>query len=415
MAPGPDIGAFTSAGNRYGSLNQDYVEVWRPEAAGAAAPGGGAAAPLLIGAVLDGHGILGESAARTGGAAVVRELRRLVGLCGGGGGKGAGGKWEGANGAADAVGGGAHAGAAGGDGGAGRETGSSGAATAGPRSSGGGDSPAGGAAAPRPPLVGLPESELAALVDAAFRAAHASALALYDDPPRTCSYPDARTGAAAVYCLKPEAQGGLHVYTAPAGARTAAGFRPLECGATCTVALLQGRRLVVGNVGDSSAVLGSLDDEGGVTARLLTRQHCGLHPEEAARIEAGYAGRVRILPNDGYMSVSAPSLWAGYELGVTRALGHKHMESFGVLHSPSVAVVDLRPEDCCVVLASDGVWDVMEPREVVNRVMDSLSDGKGPAAAARQLVEDAIALAQGAPGGDADNTSAVVIALPLGG
>jgi hypothetical protein len=30
------------------------------------------------------------------------------------------------------------------------------------------------------------------------------------------------------------------------------------------------------------------------------------------------------------------------------------MESFGVLHQPSVMVVDLAPEDCCVVLASDG-------------------------------------------------------------
>jgi hypothetical protein len=43
----------------------------------------------------------------------------------------------------------------------------------------------------------------------------------------------------------------------------------------------------------------SLDAEGGVTARLLTRQHCGLHPDEAARISEGYAGRVRILPQDG--------------------------------------------------------------------------------------------------------------------
>jgi hypothetical protein len=57
----------------------------------------------------------------------------------------------------------------------------------------------------------------------------------------------------------------------------------------------------------------------------------------------------------------------------------------------------------------------MEPREVVNRVMDSLSCGRSAAQAARQLVEDALSLAEGAPGGDADNTSAVVISLPLCG
>jgi hypothetical protein len=196
--------------------------------------------------------------------------------------------------------------------------------------------------------------------------------------------------------------------------------------------------------------------------------------------------------------------------------GHKAMELYGVLHKPSVVCVDLRPEDCCVVLASDGappahallpsgpppveplrpppagvvggqatarerlatflashareasparparpcaasrsqtharvshacarthacaararpcarlsrsprlaarvafagVWDVMDPREVVNRAMDAISGGLGAAAAARQLVEDAVALAEGSPSGDADNTSAVVIALPLAG
>lgn len=57
----------------------------------------------------------------------------------------------------------------------------------------------------------------------------------------------------------------------------------------------------------------------------------------------------------------------------------------------------------------------MDPSEVVNRCMDALTDGKSAAEAARQLVEDAVALAVGSPSGDADNTSAVVIALPASG
>ncbi|KAI8462570.1 MAG: phosphatase 2C-like domain-containing protein [Monoraphidium minutum] len=393
---GLDIGSFTAAGNRYGTLNQDYVqtEVWWDGGAGAGGVPGRDA--VLIGAVLDGHGLLGESAARLGGAAVVREVRRLV---------------------ADAMG----AGAAGsGAAGAGPELHSAGtdppvAAPEGPAAAAAAAPAAATPAAPPPPLrplASMPEPELRSLFDAAFAKAHATALAIYDSPPSTACYPHARTGAPEVYCL--QTRGGLHLYGAPPGSRGGAPLRPLEFGATCTVALLQGRRLVVGNVGDSSAVLGSLDDEGGVTARLLTFQHCGLQPTEAARISEGYGGSVQIMPQDGYMAVSG-GMWAGYQLSVTRALGHKHMESFGVLHQPSVMCVDLRPEDCCVVLASDGVWDVMDPREVVNRAMDALSGGAGARAAARQLVEDAVSLAQGAPSGDADNTSAVVIALPLGG
>lgn len=63
------------------------------------------------------------------------------------------------------------------------------------------------------------------------------------------------------------------------------------------------------------------------------------------------------------------------------------------------------PASLVACLSPPGVWDVMDPREVVNRVMDTLSEGKGAACAARQLVEDAIALAEGSPSGDADNTS----------
>jgi serine/threonine protein phosphatase PrpC len=60
------------------------------------------------------------------------------------------------------------------------------------------------------------------------------------------------------------------------------------------------------------------------------------------------------------------------------------------------------------VIASDGVWDVMSPREVVHRVMEAVAEGKDAAAAAQQLVADAVALAEVSPDGDADNTSAVV-------
>ena len=60
------------------------------------------------------------------------------------------------------------------------------------------------------------------------------------------------------------------------------------------------------------------------------------------------------------------------------------------------------------VIASDGVWDVMTPREVVNRVMEAVSEGKDAAGAAEQLVADAVAMAEVSPDGDADNTSAVV-------
>lgn len=60
------------------------------------------------------------------------------------------------------------------------------------------------------------------------------------------------------------------------------------------------------------------------------------------------------------------------------------------------------------IVASDGVWDVMDPREAANHVMDVISAGGSAEEAARQLVQDTIMLAECSPGGDTDNTTALV-------
>ena len=43
---------------------------------------------------------------------------------------------------------------------------------------------------------------------------------------------------------------------------------------------------------------------------------------------------------------------------MTRALGHSMLSDFGVIWTPSVRLHRLAPNDCCLILASDGVWDV---------------------------------------------------------
>lgn len=61
------------------------------------------------------------------------------------------------------------------------------------------------------------------------------------------------------------------------------------------------------------------------------------------------------------------------------------------------------------ILASDGVWDVMDPREAANRVMDVISAGGTAEEAAQQLVHDTVMLSECSPGGDTDNTTALVL------
>jgi hypothetical protein len=53
----------------------------------------------------------------------------------------------------------------------------------------------------------------------------------------------------------------------------------------------------------------------------------------------------------------------------------------------------------------------MGGEEAASRVLDALGEGRSAAQAAEQLVKDSVALAQCSPGGEADNTTAVVIML----
>lgn len=59
---------------------------------------------------------------------------------------------------------------------------------------------------------------------------------------------------------------------------------------------------------------------------------------------------------DGYIQVTAGP-WSGYELSVTRALGHKNIEAYGVIDDPYVTMINLEEDKHrCLVIASDGVW-----------------------------------------------------------
>ncbi|KAG2498060.1 hypothetical protein HYH03_003821 [Edaphochlamys debaryana] len=243
------------------------------------------------------------------------------------------------------------------------------------------------------------------LMTAAFAKGHTAALALYDDPPRQIRYGGARKSMA-TYTL--EQSNGMRVYRNGSGPE-----RLLEFGCTCTCAVVQGRSVVMANVGDSLAVVGT-DTGSSYASRTLTVRHNGHMPDEAKRIKETYPGLVTVKdgPNsDGYMCVVSGA-WQGYELAVTRALGHKHMADYGVLPEPYVASFTAKPEDCCMVLASDGVWDVMDGQEVVNRVMDAAGEGKTAAQAAKMLVQDAVDLGINSPSGEADNTSAIVVLYP---
>eukprot|EP00878_Enallax_costatus_P026766 GHUV01028757.1.p1 GENE.GHUV01028757.1~~GHUV01028757.1.p1 ORF type:complete len:339 (+),score=67.78 GHUV01028757.1:166-1182(+) len=257
-------------------------------------------------------------------------------------------------------------------------------------------------------LLSQPLDRLESNLKAAFEKAHQACLSVYDDPPSSITYPYNSTATMRYTLYRPN---GLPIYRPEVArncmARPPACDRLLECGTTCTLAVTQGDQVALANVGDTAAALVSLSDDD-VVAKFLTVDHNGRNEQEAQRIAKQHGKMARISEDRGYLSIFV-GMWAGYELSVTRALGHKNLEAFGVLCEPAVTTFQLRPEDTCLIIASDGVWDVMDSREAANRVMDVVSGGGSAKEAAKQLVQDTVMLAECSPDGDADNTSAVVL------
>ncbi|URD78128.1 PP2Cc [Musa troglodytarum] len=113
-------------------------------------------------------------------------------------------------------------------------------------------------------------------------------------------------------------------------------------GSTAVVALVGGGRLVVANCGDSRAVLSR-----GGRAVPLSDDHKPDRPDELARIEAA-GGRVIYLNGARVYGI----------LAMSRALGDKYLKP-AVISEPEIRVVETTAADECLIIASDGLWDVL--------------------------------------------------------
>lgn len=242
--------------------------------------------------------------------------------------------------------------------------------------------------------------EREAIVITAFAVAHQAALKLYTQPLERYTYP-VGSRVEAEYCLTYTS--GLPCYKSVKSGTE----RLLEFGTTCTLAVLQDQQLLIANVGDSSAVIGRRKQNGGHSATTLTVHHWGSNTKEAHRVMDAAGRKVKILP-DGYLAVAA-GRFKGYQLSMTRALGHNMLADFGVIPVPSVSHHTLGASDTCLLIASDGVWDSFTPLEAVEFCMDVACDGGTATSAAELLCSESVERAMAGRDHEADNTSAIVV------
>lgn len=161
-------------------------------------------------------------------------------------------------------------------------------------------------------------------------------------------------------------------------------------GSTAITALIIGdnidRTLFIANTGDSRAVL---SHEG--VAMVLSQDHKPDRPDEYERITK--AGGVVI--NFGVPRVQGV-------LALSRAMGDFELNPY-VICEPEITTRKLLNGDNFLILACDGVWDVLSNQEAVDIVDQELRNSDNAQVAAQKLVKAAY------DAGSTDNISAIVI------
>ncbi|WOG83035.1 hypothetical protein DCAR_0102209 [Daucus carota subsp. sativus] len=165
-------------------------------------------------------------------------------------------------------------------------------------------------------------------------------------------------------------------------------YTTIDCfcsGTTAVTLIKQGHDLVISNVGDSRAVMGTRDENDLLTAIQLTVDLKPNLPAEAERIRK-CKGRVFALRDEPEVA----RVWLPNNdspgLAMARAFGDFCLKDFGLISVPEISHRRLTEKDEFVVLATDGIWDVLTNKEVV----DIVAAAPARSYAARALVESAV-------------------------
>mmetsp|Transcript_17977 Transcript_17977/g.46458 ORF Transcript_17977/g.46458 Transcript_17977/m.46458 type:complete len:386 (+) Transcript_17977:64-1221(+) len=139
----------------------------------------------------------------------------------------------------------------------------------------------------------------------------------------------------------------------------------LSDGSTAIAAVLQRNGvLTVANVGDSRCALVRKDG----SCIALSNDHKPNRPDEKARVCAAGGWVV----HQGCWRVAG-------DLAVSRAFGDRHLKRYGVCADPEITRFVIAPTDAYLILASDGLWDVVkEPAcgQVLSKCSSSLEGAK---------------------------------------
>ena len=162
-----------------------------------------------------------------------------------------------------------------------------------------------------------------------------------------------------------------------------------QSGTTAVTMYLDGRDLLVSNVGDSRVMLGTVDASGKLTARALSTDQTPYRRDERERVKK-YGARVMTADQiDGVEPIhenwdcklgdeiddggDPPRIWAQDQeypgTAFTRSIGDSLAESLGVIADPELSEHRIAGNDRVIIAASDGIFEFITTRSCVETAL----------------------------------------------
>ncbi|UKJ89676.2 serine/threonine protein phosphatase 2C [Theileria orientalis] len=162
---------------------------------------------------------------------------------------------------------------------------------------------------------------------------------------------------------------------------------------TSVTVLMVNQYIIVGHLGDSRVALCSNED-GLLTCKYLTQDHKPNNPEEKLRIISS-GGSVEFLCSHsnnpfirgGDFTVRKARGEQPMQLQYSRAFGGKDLKKYGLSSDPDITIFERKDKHKCIILASDGLWDIKSCEDAFKTLFQGHQQGLNPS---KFLIESAL-------------------------
>jgi len=180
-------------------------------------------------------------------------------------------------------------------------------------------------------------------------------------------------------------------------------------GTTAVTCFVRNNHIWIANAGDSRAVICRKKPKGGFTAVDLSVDQKPDTPAEMRRI-LQMGGHVTPAGANG----SPSRVWHNLRgLAMARSIGDHHAATVGVIAEPEITEYDVGEDDFGLIIASDGVWELLTSEQVTDIVYGVVSkEGPDPKLICDAIVEQSSYMWKVEEGDYRDDITVVFLKFP---